>query len=460
MYSIGDDNELDRLSREASGKYDSPGTPNWESLSAELDKVLPVGEEKKRRIVFFWWLLPVLLIGGGVTYWLMPKDKDASTIKTVDQKPATLTGDKKQDAASVTSNTATTPSNTSTNVQKENTATISAPSASSNDKQETVAKKADKIIIAKENSLSGENSFISNGKRKGNANSQADRSKINNEIAKADQPVTDKPAALTMTPAADKEPAKETAKKDIVDQPAQAKTETPKENKIESAPVQEIIPTATAAEEKKPQENKSFAKRGKGWSYGLLAGVDKSTVKFKYQYDAGVNIGAMIGYHFNDKLSIHTGLIYTQKNYKMAGEDFTAPKGTWISYYKLENVEGYCRMWEVPLLARFTISESAKRSFFLSTGLSSYFMTKENYDFSYYTAGQLTVRNNTYDSKDTHIMSIAHFSAGFENRVGKSWSLLVEPYAKIPLGGVGLGNIQLSSFGLNFSVQHRQPSKK
>src|SRR5437879_3550545 len=136
MYSIGDDNELDRLSREASGKYDSPGTPNWESLSAELDKVMPVEEEKKRRIVFFWWLLPVLLIGGGVTYWLLPKDKDASTlqtIKTVDQKPATLTQDKKQDAASVTPNTATTSSNASTNVQKENAATVNAPSI--NDKE-------------------------------------------------------------------------------------------------------------------------------------------------------------------------------------------------------------------------------------------------------------------------------------------------------------------------------------
>ncbi len=144
----------------------------------------------------------------------------------------------------------------------------------------------------------------------------------------------------------------------------------------------------------------------------------------------------------------------------MAGEDFTAPKGSWISYYKLENVEGYCRMWEVPLLARYTVSESAKRSFFLSAGLSSYFMTKENYDFSYYYNGQPVVRNSAYDSKDTHVMSILHLSAGFENRISKSWSLQVEPYAKIPLGGVGLGNIQLSSFGLNFSIQHRQPSKK
>ena len=73
---------------------------------------------------------------------------------------------------------------------------------------------------------------------------------------------------------------------------------------------------------------------GKGWSYSLLAGVYKSTVKFKYGNNPGVNIGIISGYHFNDKLSIHTGAIYTQKNYKVAGEDFIAPKGSWASYYK------------------------------------------------------------------------------------------------------------------------------
>jgi len=117
-------------------------------------------------------------------------------------------------------------------------------------------------------------------------------------------------------------------------------------------------------------------------------------------------------------------------------------------------------MWEVPLLLRYTISSSAKKSFFISTGMSSYFMTAENYDYFYYYNNIPVTRNSAYKSTDTHVLSIAHLSAGFENRIGKQLYLQVEPYAKIPLGGVGFGNIKLSSFGLNFAVQRRIGGKK
>jgi hypothetical protein len=145
----------------------------------------------------------------------------------------------------------------------------------------------------------------------------------------------------------------------------------------------------------------------------------------------------------------------------VAGEDFTAPKGSIISYYKLEDVDGYCRMWEFPLVARYNISQGKRNNVFVSTGLSSYYMTKEHYNYSYYNAfGTLASRTSEYVSNDTHIMSILHLSAGFESRMSKNLSMIIEPYAKLPLGGVGFGNIMLSSFGLNFSVQYRQPAKK
>ena len=80
MYNLGDDSELDQLSREAAGRYKPSGSPNWQALSKELDKVMPV--EKKKRRFLFWWILPALLLGGGVTYLLVNKDTADSLIKT------------------------------------------------------------------------------------------------------------------------------------------------------------------------------------------------------------------------------------------------------------------------------------------------------------------------------------------------------------------------------------------
>ena len=81
MYNLGDDRELDRLSREAAGKYNPPVQPDWEAMHQKLDEIMPV-EEKKRRIVFFWWLFPLLLVGGTAIYWLMQNGQDRAKITT------------------------------------------------------------------------------------------------------------------------------------------------------------------------------------------------------------------------------------------------------------------------------------------------------------------------------------------------------------------------------------------
>jgi hypothetical protein len=85
MHSLGDDNELDHLSRDAAGMYDNPGAPDWKKMSATLDKVLPV--ERKRRGILLWWLVPALLLGGG-GYWLMKSNADNTTPATVVSAPA------------------------------------------------------------------------------------------------------------------------------------------------------------------------------------------------------------------------------------------------------------------------------------------------------------------------------------------------------------------------------------
>ncbi|MBV9988159.1 MAG: hypothetical protein JO301_10790, partial [Chitinophagaceae bacterium] len=121
---------------------------------------------------------------------------------------------------------------------------------------------------------------------------------------------------------------------------------------------------------------------------------------------------------------------------------------------------GYCRMWDVPLLVRYTFSPRGKNNFYLSTGLSSYFMTNENYNYFFYSQGNPVTRNVNYASDDQHLLSILHISGGFETRMASNMTLQIEPYAKLPLGGVGLGNIRLSSFGINAALQLRQPAKK
>lgn len=431
MYNLGDDSELDRLSREAAGRYKPAGSPNWQALSKELDKVMPV--EKKKRRFLFWWILPALLLGGGVTYLLVNKDHAGSSI--TERKPESKTPvEIKADAG-----------NQATESKQTQAATL-----------RLTDHRVNKTSVSKKERNAGLPGF-------GLTTVQAE-TKTKTAINLVTE--TAKPSELqiaTISPATAPVKASTDVQKDIVQESKQNNSvieETKQASAITQTNEKESVTETVPVENKPAKTNPTLLARGKGLSFSLLAGVDKSTVKFKYGYTPGINLGLLVGYHFNDKWAIKTGGIYTQKNYKLAGEDFTAPKGSWVSYYKLDQVEGYCRMWEVPLLVSYTVQNSGRRSITLNTGLSSYFMTKENYDYSYYYNNAAITRNASYNSTDTHVLSIAHFSAGFEKRVSNKMSLLVEPYAKIPLGGVGFGDIKLSSFGINFSVQYRQPAKK
>ena len=239
--------------------------------------------------------------------------------------------------------------------------------------------------------------------------------------------------------------------------PAEADTTSvSKTNALDSAPV-----TAIAANEKndsaKAARKKKISKNNKAINIGLVAGIDISTVKFTHGDNAGYNFGLMTGYQFNRRWSVYTGIVYTKKNYKLDGSDYHPPKHYWTQYVKLETVEGWCRMWELPLQIRYTFNPGAKTAFFASAGLSSYFMKKQQYNYSYKNNmnQQLTAAWSN-DSTFKHVFSILHLSAGFEKPLGRHMNWQIEPYAKIPLGGVGFGNIRLSSFGVNFSVQYRQ----
>jgi hypothetical protein len=81
-------------------------------------------------------------------------------------------------------------------------------------------------------------------------------------------------------------------------------------------------------------------------------------------------------------------------------------------------------------------------------------MKKETYNYYYkYTAGGPTVQRKwTIKDENKHYFSVLTLSGGYQKNIGKAFSILVEPYFKIPLSGVGFGKVKLNSGGIVFSV--------
>lgn len=413
MHSFEDDNELDQITRSAAEAYEAPSAGNWDMMQRVLDRELP--QQKKRRFGFIWLIFPGLLAIGLGFYFMNSYQKQPIQNPTVKELKITNP----------------TPSQQPIETENKTDQTIAlSPIISSNNQLSQINHKnevSSKSIVRKKELLEepSKTSIIE---------ITAKESQVNNNnaaVAIASNTVSEKSTTTIQT------------------------------NQIDT--VNTIHPTAVSAVEPiADNRNKSVfisPKNKKGFFVGLVGGVDISTVKYSYASKPGYNIGATIGYRFNNHWSVQTGAVYTQKNYKMKGEDFNPPKGSWISYYNIETVEGYCKMWDIPIIGTYHFNSRGKSNTFVSIGTSSYFMKTEDYNYLYNYNNQYYSRDANYNSNDQHLFALLHISAGVEKSIGKNISTIIEPYAKLPLSGVGYGSIQLSSFGLNFSVQYRQPKK-
>lgn len=189
---------------------------------------------------------------------------------------------------------------------------------------------------------------------------------------------------------------------------------------------------------------------------GLMGGLDKTTIEFQKSTKLGFDYGVLAGYRFGSKWAVEASAFLDKKYYYTEGkyykfDGYLAPN-SWIT-----EVDGYCRMWDVSLGGTYTFSQRNKSGWFAAAGVSSYFMKKENYDYTVYyaTSGGSAVHNKQYNNASTNLFSIVNLSMGYTHRLGKNTDLRVEPYAKLPLKGLGVANLSLFSAGVHVGVTHK-----
>ncbi|SHO64562.1 hypothetical protein [Algoriphagus zhangzhouensis] len=201
----------------------------------------------------------------------------------------------------------------------------------------------------------------------------------------------------------------------------------------------------TVEEDFDQEKNKDKKERfGGKFNLSFQLAPDLSGVKLDQFGKAGNMIGIGAEYFVKPRLSISSGVFYSYKPY-------SANEGYMIGYGKQPNsVFGECDILDIPLNLRIYPFEGKVQRAFVGLGLSSYLMLSEYYELEYYGYGA----NDSYTQelevkgKNNHFFGVANFSIGYERKLGKTLSIQVEPYFKVPLNGVGEGDISLKSTGL------------
>ena len=190
--------------------------------------------------------------------------------------------------------------------------------------------------------------------------------------------------------------------------------------------------------------------------HGMYAGIyfspDISTVKFQSVKGTGHTIGLLIGYQFNKKLSLETGLAWNKKHYYSNGDYFNTKNIVLPAYAKITQLDGVCKMIEVPVTVRYNFRSSVKTNLSVSGGVSSYIMKSESYDYTIDHTGLQYPRSADYKNSSTNLFAVANIGFGYNRSLGKGTALRLEPYIKIPLTGVGIGKLPIMSTGMNIGI--------
>ncbi|MEP7236968.1 MAG: hypothetical protein ABI685_03850 [Ferruginibacter sp.] len=206
--------------------------------------------------------------------------------------------------------------------------------------------------------------------------------------------------------------------------------------------------------DKKKKKNNPLSNFGLTFSVG----PDMSFVKLSNTGKTTLTYGAGLSYAFAKRFTARAGFYVSKKVYEAAPDQYHTPGG---NYPNLTSVNANCKVFEIPVSLAYSFGQRAKHNWFANVGLSSFIMKKEDYIYNYKTqAGQTYTYYNTVNNKNKHYFSVLNLSGGYQYQFNKRLSLQAEPYLKVPLSGVGLGKIKLSSTGVLFTLTVKPFAKK
>ena len=229
---------------------------------------------------------------------------------------------------------------------------------------------------------------------------------------------------------------------------------------ISNSPVNVVV---AAADIKKAADPRAPALTGK-WALSLALSPDLNSVKGIDDGDFGVSVGMGVRYRLGKALSVGTGVYYSQKIYSADKTSYKVtekPFATWTSYSK--RIDADCRVIDVPVNLSLRLSNKTENKIYASAGLSSYIMLSEKYDFVYnnpspaFPTGR---REYTVHNQNKHILSVVNLGVALEKPLSDQVSLVIQPYAKLPLTGIGQGVTELKSFGVGFRLNYSLKKKR
>jgi hypothetical protein len=206
--------------------------------------------------------------------------------------------------------------------------------------------------------------------------------------------------------------------------------------------------TNKGASKKNSKESTSKLKR---FYIGAVIAPELISVKFQPVKRTSFNLGVLMGYSLSDKIGLELGATLAHKYFYTNGK-YIAPYSIRRDNSTILNVDAFTSITEMPLTLQYTIKKEKNTRFFASAGCVSYVIHKEHYNYTYTKNGEEKQSITYYNKASNNWFSNAQVSVGYQYSVNKIGNIVIEPFYRIPLKGIGISDLPITSIGINFAL--------
>lgn len=200
----------------------------------------------------------------------------------------------------------------------------------------------------------------------------------------------------------------------------------------------------------------SVAASGTGATIGIVAGPDLSAVGSLADFARpGYNLGILVEYPLSSNWSIRGGVMRASVRYVADGREYHPPGGFWTYGTVPDQTNARCLILDIPISLKYRFWNFGGSSLYATAGMNSYIMLNEEYQFDYIQSNDHLVEGWSGQTGSRHWFSNATLSLGYTVELSNTISFQIEPFLKLPISGVGWGDVQLYSTGSLLSVSYK-----
>lgn len=429
------DEQLDNLINEAASQHHPPYNDKaWDKMQAKLDAHLPKKDSRKK---LGWFIFLLLLVGGGAFYagsFFSIKNRDSNNSPVQNNTTTIASVEPLSPSTGVSSpvNNTGEQLNSKTNISPQQISVgtdQNSNTASNNTRHSFTLRSVAKTRVRIMPATTGESN--------------------------QEKMVTDEPLVQTVNDPVQSRPISPVTSVSTTETPDIKTTITEKEQEpVKEKAISKNNEVVTNKE--KTQKEKKKTKPGflPNLAISFSAGPDISYVGDEKPGKVTFNYGAGINYTISKRLSVATGFYVSKKVYTADSAYYKTPAGFFPANYKVNTIDANCKVYEIPITIIYQFAKGKKHSWFAGTGLSSYLMKKEIYNYDYKYGYYPTVYHKEYivNNENKHWFSVLTLSGGYEYKFSNAVSFTASPYIKLPLAGVGFGKVKLNSGGVLFTA--------